>query len=253
MTTVIKSPAEWRKLRNGKLKNKTLGFVPTMGALHDGHLTLARKSKRENNITLVSIFVNPTQFNDKKDLENYPRILREDLESLDAAGVDYLFYPSYKSLYADNYRYRVCENEISKILCGAFRPGHFDGVLTVVLKLLNIAGADKAYFGEKDYQQYLLIRDMARAFFLTTKIISCPTVREKNGLALSSRNRRLSETEYALAPEFSRSLRRGATAAQARITLEKLGFAVDYVEDRFGRRFGAAKLGKVRLIDNVRR
>ncbi|MFA5161655.1 MAG: pantoate--beta-alanine ligase [Elusimicrobiales bacterium] len=252
MTTLIKSPAAWRKLREGALKNKTAGFVPTMGALHEGHVSLVRRSKRENDITLVSIFVNPTQFNDKKDLAKYPRALGRDMALLEKAGADYLLAPSYNALYPDDYRYKVSENKLSGTLCGAFRPGHFYGVLTVVLKLLNIAGAQRAYFGEKDYQQYLLVKGMAEAFFLKTKIVPCPTVREQSGLAMSSRNRRLEERHLALAPELCRALRGAGNAAAAKKTLQKLGFAVDYVEDRFGRRFAAAKLGDVRLIDNVK-
>jgi pantoate--beta-alanine ligase len=201
--------------------------------------------------------VNPTQFNDPEDLRNYPRDLDRDLAMLRAEGVDAVLAPSEAELYADAYRYRVTEGERSKALCGAHRPGHFDGVLTVVLKLLSIAGADRAYFGEKDFQQLDLIRGMADAFFLDTKIVGCPIVRERDGLAMSSRNALLGVDDRARAPGLRRALASSPTPEAAREALERAGFQVDYVEDRetgFGlRRFGAARLGGVRLIDNVAR
>jgi pantoate--beta-alanine ligase len=228
----------------------TLGFVPTMGALHAGHISLIERSRRENDFTLVSIFVNPTQFNDPKDLEKYPRTFESDLKMLEEAGADFLLYPDYNSLYPDHYRYKLQENELSRHLCGAHRPGHFDGVLSVVMKLLNIAGADRAYFGEKDYQQYLLIRGMAEAFFLRTRVIGCPTLREEDGLAMSSRNILLSPAERQQAVRFPEILNSPASLEEARKKLEEAGFAVDYVEECFARRFGAVRLGAVRLIDN---
>jgi pantoate--beta-alanine ligase len=223
-----------------------------MGALHEGHLSLVARSRRDNDATLVSIFVNPTQFNDKNDLKNYPRTLKEDSAKLEAAGADYLLLPSCSELYPDGYAYQVREERLSAALCGASRPGHFAGVLTVVLKLLQAAEADRAYFGRKDYQQYLLIKGMARAFLLKTRILSCPTVREHDGLAMSSRNLLLTPAQRALAPALARLLRTAKTPEAAARELRKLGFAPDYVEDRWGRRFGAARLGNVRLIDNVR-
>lgn len=228
-----------------------LGFVPTMGALHEGHLSLMAKSLEENEKTLVSIFVNPTQFDSQGDLDSYPIVLEEDLAKLSQLGVDYLLTPNYKTIYPDSYKYRVTENSFSKRFCGAHREGHFDGVLTIVLKLLNLAQADRAYFGEKDYQQLQLIREMARAFFLPTQIIGLPTVREQDGLALSSRNQRLSPEQRALAPQFHKCLVESSSPEEAEVGLRALGFQVDYVEDHQGRRFGAASLGEVRLIDNV--
>jgi pantoate--beta-alanine ligase len=155
-------------------------------------------------------------------------------------------------MYPDGYNYRVSENTDSLPLCGASRPGHFEGVLTVVMKLLNLVRADRAYFGEKDFQQYRLIKGMTEAFFLNTKIIPCPTVREPDGLALSSRNRLLKPGERALAPELNRALRSSARPARIMTELAALGFRPEYIEERWGRRFAAAKLGKVRLIDNVK-
>ncbi len=249
---IIKSAAKWKKLKAGGLfKGRSVGFVPTMGALHEGHLSLVRRSKKENAVTVVSIFVNPAQFNDKGDLKHYPRPLKDDIKMLEAEGTDLLFLPGAGEMYADDYAYKVTERDLSKTLCGAYRPGHFDGVLTVVMKLLNIVGADKAYFGEKDYQQYLLIKGMAEAFFLATEIIPCPIVREEDGLAMSSRNRRLGPVERALAPLFHKLLVLRRPPARIKKALAAAGFRPDYVEEFRGRRFGAVNLGKVRLIDNV--
>jgi pantoate--beta-alanine ligase len=222
-----------------------------MGALHAGHLALVHASLADNPWTAVSIFVNPTQFDRPDDLERYPRRHDEDLEQLAAAGVEAILMPSADVLYPDGYRYRVSETEISRRLCGAHRPGHFDGVLTVVLKLLNLVRPARAYFGEKDYQQLQLVRGMVEAFFMDTRIVACPIVREPDGLALSSRNLRLDPAQRRLAPELHRTLRGAADPASARRELERLGFAVDYVEDWDGRRLAAACLGDVRLIDNV--
>ena len=246
---VIERVADWRATRRGL--EGTLGFVPTMGALHAGHLSLIDRSLEENAATLVSIFVNPTQFDNAQDLASYPDRSAADRAQLEARGVPYLWTPLRDELYADDYRYRVSEHAFAKILCGAHRPGHFDGVLTVVMKLLNVAQADRAYFGEKDFQQLQLVRGMVDAFFIPTEIKGCPTVREADGLALSSRNLKLSAAERAQAAAFPRALATAATAADARASLEAQGFAVDYVEDREGRRFGAVRLGDVRLIDNV--
>jgi pantoate--beta-alanine ligase len=248
---VIKDVPAWLLLREGLPSGRSLGFVPTMGALHQGHISLLQRSRAENDVTLVSLFVNPTQFNDPQDLKNYPRTFDSDAAMAAAAGADYVLAPEYAALYPDGYRYRVVENDLSRGLCGASRPGHFDGVLTVVLKLLQLAGADRAYFGEKDYQQYLLIKGLAEAFFLKTAIIPCPTVREPDGLAMSSRNRLLSPGQRAMAPRFHQALADGGSVAQVEAALAQAGFEVDYVEERQGRRFGAVKLGKVRLIDNV--
>jgi pantoate--beta-alanine ligase len=242
----------WRDERRRQARaGITLGVVPTMGALHDGHLSLVRRSRAENDRTLVTIFVNPTQFDDPKDLSAYPRTLDDDLALLQAEGADFVLVPAAPDLYPDGYRYRVTETERSRELEGAFRPGHFDAVLTVVLKLLQIAAADRAYFGEKDWQQLTLVQGMAHAFFLPTAIIACPTVRESSGLAMSSRNRRLSEEDRRKAPDLHRVLSSASTADEAERHLLADGFSVDYVEDREARRLAAVRLGDVRLIDNV--
>lgn len=254
MPKILHTVAEWRSLRdNLRAAGKAIGFVPTMGALHPGHGSLFVRAKQECPIVLASVFVNPTQFDDKWDYENYPRMLDSDCALMEQAGVDYVIAPSAAEMYPNGTRYAVIEKEFSRELCGAHRPGHFDGVLTVVMKLLQFADADRAYFGEKDQQQLQLIKGMCTAFFLRTQIIACPTVREADGLAMSSRNARLSPEERALAPIFNRVLRSAPDAASARDQLAAAGLVVDYVEDRDGIRYGAVRLGKTRLIDNVTR
>lgn len=223
-----------------------------MGALHDGHLSLLERARRENDLVVASVFVNPAQFNDPQDLKRYPRPVAEDIKKLESAGTDYLLLPSAEDIYPDGYRYRVTETADSAGLCGAFRPGHFDGVLTVVLKLLNLVRPARAYFGEKDYQQYRLIKGMAEAFFLDAEIIPCPTLREADGLAMSSRNLLLEPRHRALAPELYKALRSKSSPSEIKRKLSSLGFKPDYIEERWGRRFAAARLGKVRLIDNVK-
>lgn len=243
----IEAIRDWRR----GLGDSSLGLVPTMGALHQGHMELIRCAKGENQRTLVTIFVNPTQFNDPKDCSSYPVQLQADLLACQKAGVDAVFLPQYGTLYPDDYTYRVSETEHSKVLEGAMRPGHFDGVLTVVMKLLLLAKANKAYFGEKDWQQLRLVDGLARAFFLETQIIAVPTVREDDGLAMSSRNARLSPEGRTRAPEFHRVLATAVDCAMARSELEALGFIVEYVDERDGRRLGAVQIDGVRLIDNV--
>ena len=249
LTTVAEAKARLRPLGR---EGTSLGFVPTMGALHPGHMSLVERAARENDRVVVSVFVNPTQFNDPGDLERYPRPFERDRDLLEEAGVDFLFHPSYGELYGDDYRYKVSETPFSAELEGAHRPGHFDGVLTVVLKLLSAIGADSAYFGEKDWQQYVLLRDMAAAFFLDTRIVACPLIREPDGLAMSSRNALLTPEERSRAPRLHAILAGPGTPEDKERLLGKAGFRVDYVERREDRLLAAAFLGKVRLIDNVR-
>ncbi|MBX3020751.1 MAG: pantoate--beta-alanine ligase [Bdellovibrionales bacterium] len=243
---LIAELSTWRDKAPGRV-----GFVPTMGALHAGHLALVERAAKECDQILVSIFVNPTQFNDPKDLEKYPRTLERDLELLKAAGADAVFLPQAKEIYNDAYRFEIREKDFSRELCGATRPGHFEGVLTVVMKLFQLARPDRSYFGEKDFQQLTLIQDMARAFFLPIEVVPCPTVREADGLAMSSRNILLTPAEREKAPLLYRTLTSAATVEEARHQLQEAGFRVDYVEEKRGRRFAAAFLGGVRLIDNV--
>jgi pantoate--beta-alanine ligase len=242
--------AEW-VLRRQKLGSVSIGFVPTMGALHCGHASLVERCRRENAAVVVSIFVNPVQFNDPKDLERYPRRFDDDLAILKSLGTDEVLAPSAAEMYPLGRRFRIDEDPLTKLMEGAHRPGFFQGVMTVVLKLLNLVRADRAYFGEKDYQQFETIRDLAKEFFVPTEIIPCPTVREPSGLAASSRNVLLTPAGRERAAAIYQALRIASHAEEARDMLSKAGFAVDYVEDHSGRRFAAAHLDGVRLIDNV--
>jgi len=253
MLEIIKTPQEWKAVcRKYKQEGKSIGLVPTMGAFHKGHISLMERGREGNDILAVSIFVNPTQFNDQLDLKNYPVTWKEDLENLRAVGVDLLFYPRYEDLYPDNYAYKVTESDFSSDLCGDARPGHFDGVLSVVMKLLNLTAADRAYFGEKDWQQCRLIKGMAKAFFMDTDIVLCPLIREDSGLALSSRSKLLTEEEKKIAPLFYQNLSSGKSGKQITGMLESAGFKVDYLKIREDRILGAVFLGNVRLIDNVK-
>ncbi|WP_295905533.1 pantoate--beta-alanine ligase [uncultured Bdellovibrio sp.] len=249
MIQVLRSPQEFKTWRWGK--HGSIGFVPTMGALHEGHESLLKRAYDDNDFVVLSIFVNPTQFNDPNDLEKYPKTWEADLAMAERNGVDAIFYPKYSDMYPDNYRYKVTENEYSKLLDGAHRPGHFDGVLSVVMKLFNIVSPTKAYFGEKDFQQLTLIKGMVDSFFMNLEIVPVPTMREKDGLAMSSRNTRLSAEERAKAPAIYKAITESKSAEEAAIKLNSQGFVVDYVTDIGNRRFVAAKLGEVRLIDNV--
>jgi len=242
----------WREVRARRAyQGVSIGFVPTMGALHAGHRALLERARKENERVVLSIFVNPTQFNDPADLAKYPRTLEADLKLAEDL-VDDVIAPPAAELYPDNYRYRVTEHVFSRELEGAHRPGHFDGVLTVVLKLLNLVQPQRAYFGEKDWQQLRLVEGMVKALLLPVKIVPCETEREHDGLALSSRNRRLSPQARAHATRFPAILRSAPNPAAAVEALESAGFGVDYVEDREGVRLGAVRIEDVRLIDNVR-
>ena len=243
---------EWRAARAGPdFVGRDIGFVPTMGALHEGHRELLRRARNETDRVVLSIFVNPAQFNDPQDLASYPRTLEADLKQAEGLADDVLL-PTAAELYPDGYRYRVTERTLSRELEGAARPGHFDGVLTVVLKLLVLVQPTRSYFGEKDWQQLQLVRDLAATFFLPGEIIACQTVREIDGLALSSRNRRLSHAARTQAAQFPMILRAAPHAGAAAEALRAAGFEVDYVTDRDGVRLGAVRVEGVRLIDNVR-
>lgn len=248
---IVRSIADWRLLRTELGGNRSIGFVPTMGALHAGHGSLMKRCRAENPISVLSIFVNPTQFDDQSDLARYPVSEEKDLTMARTCGVDYVLIPSGQEIYPDGYHYRVTENIESRTLCGAHRPAHFDGVLTVVLKLLLLVQPKKVYFGEKDYQQLRLVSGMCQAFFIDTEVVGCPIVRDADGLAMSSRNSRLDPEARRMAARFPQMLRQAADCTAVRHNLEALGFTIDYVEDRDGRRFGAVRIGGVRLIDNV--
>jgi pantoate--beta-alanine ligase len=247
---VSKTVREWQERR--KAMQGSVGFVPTMGALHRGHGSLIERCREENDISVVSIFVNPSQFNDPKDLERYPRPMDDDLAMLSDLGVDEVFAPTAAEMYPHGYRFQVVAESLTNVMEGSHRPGYLQGVMTVVLKLLNIVQADRAYFGEKDFQQLKVLEEMTREFFVPTEIVACETVREASGLAQSSRNALLSAASREKAAWIYRALTGAANCAEARTMLEAQGFTVDYVEEHWGRRFAAAFLDGVRLIDNVR-
>ncbi|HEX5322342.1 MAG TPA: pantoate--beta-alanine ligase [Capsulimonadaceae bacterium] len=258
-------------------RGKAVGFVPTMGALHEGHLSLVRRARDENDLVVMSVFVNPTQFNDPSDFEKYPRDLERDKAMAAGAGADIVFSPAREEIYPEGFATGVTVHGLTDILEGASRPGHFQGVATVVAKLLNIAQPDRAYFGEKDYQQLQVILRMAADLNIPTDIVACPTLREADGLALSSRNVRLSPEERKAAVVLSRALREtqkaatrgerdarklaGALARQIEAEpLAKLDYAViadpeslREVERIEGKAIAlvAAVFGGVRLIDNA--
>ncbi len=251
---IIETVSEFKRCRGEwRAQGLDIGFVPTMGALHQGHVSLIERAKQDCSRVVVSIFVNPTQFNDAKDFQNYPEPRAQDLELLERGEISAVFLPQRREIYQDECRFEIREKELSRVLCGRTRPGHFEGVLTVVMKLLGIVQPERAYFGEKDFQQLKLIQEMVSAFFLDTKIIPCPTVRESDGLAMSSRNTLLSPAQRELAPLLYRILTTAPTVAVASERLTEAGFKVDYVEEHWGRRFVAAFLGTVRLIDNVQK
>ena len=255
----------------------SIGLVPTMGALHEGHLSLVRAAKAANDRVIASIFVNPTQFGPNEDLDAYPATWEADIDALTAEGVDAVFAPTRDEVYPQGFATGVRVAGLTEVLCGESRPGHFDGVTQVVAKLLNIAQADRAYFGEKDWQQLAVIRRMATDLNFRTEICGVPIVRAEDGLALSSRNAYLDEAQRAVAPKLNEILLKaaaritggeGATGAcaYAAVALEAEGFdRTDYVECRDAvtlqevekpepgqaRLFGAALLGRARLIDNV--
>jgi pantoate--beta-alanine ligase len=245
--------AAWQEFRS--TLTGRVGFVPTMGCLHDGHAALLRRSLSECEHSVLSIFVNPSQFDDPGDLARYPRTLEADLTLVRELGVDAVLLPTPDMLYPDGYAYRVQEMEFSTLLCGASRPGHFTGVLTVVMKLLNLVQPARAYFGEKDHQQLELIRGMVAAFFMKAEIVGCPTVRDADGLALSSRNRMLDATARRLALALPRTLLGARSDAEAIQQLTDAGLVVDYLETLGRRRHAAVWVetpaGPVRLIDNL--
>lgn len=189
------------------LKGKSIGFVPTMGALHDGHLSLVKLARDENDVVVVSIFVNPLQFAQNEDFDKYPRTLMLDLQKLQDAEVDIVFCPESKAMYSEGFCTNVSVKGLSQRLCGAFRPGHFDGVATVVTKLFNIVMPARAYFGQKDYQQTLIIKRLVEDLDISTEVVVCPTVREPDGLAMSSRNSYLTALQRSQATVIYKTLK----------------------------------------------
>lgn len=246
---IVTQVKHWRDYR----KNITgsVGFVATMGNLHAGHLQLCQRAKKENDVTVVSIFVNPAQFNQIEDYQHYARTLEEDCQQLAAIGVDYVLVPTEAEMYPDQYQVRVSETALSAELEGISRPGHFEGMLTVVMKLFNLVQPTKAYFGMKDYQQLLLVKKMVSSLFMPIEIVACETVRATDGLALSSRNSRLTGEQRQQAPVFSQLLQSKSNIDEIIKKLTAYGFKVDYIVEKWQRRLGAIWIDGVRLIDNV--
>lgn len=195
------------KLFEDRKNGKSVGLVPTMGALHEGHASLVKKSLKDNDVTVVSVFVNPTQFNDPKDLSSYPRDIEADCKLLEEVGADYVFTPSVEEMYPTPDTRHFEFPPISTVMEGAHRPGHFNGVCQVVSRLFYITRPDKAYFGEKDWQQIAVVKAMARSLNLNVKIVECPIIRDTDGLARSSRNALLSADEREIAPNIFKALK----------------------------------------------
>lgn len=266
------------QLQGYRKKGEIIGLVPTMGALHDGHATLVRRSVAENSISIVSLFVNPTQFNNKEDLELYPRTPEKDYELLEKLGVDYVFAPSVQEMYPVEDKRIFDFGQLDKVMEGEFRPGHFNGVAQIVSKLFSIIKPDNAYFGEKDFQQLAIVKDMSRQLLMNVNIVGVPIVREKSGLAMSSRNQRLSEEQKENASEIYKVLRESITLAgkftpkeltdQVARSINKVpGLQVEYFQIVDGDNLQpitswkeslfivgciAVYCGDVRLIDNIR-
>lgn len=266
-----------RKLKEERKKGKSIGFVPTMGYLHEGHLSLVRESVKENDVTVVSIFVNPIQFGPGEDFNRYPRDIERDKKLLEKEGVDYLFFPSNEEMYPAGYKTFVEVNELGKKLCGKSRPGHFKGVTTVVLKLFNIVQPDRAYFGQKDAQQAIIIKKMVQDLNMDVEIVVMPIVREEDGLAMSSRNVYLDEDERKNATVLYRSLKeaeklikggeRDAEKIKNRMREIVMSYpkaVIDYIEIVDTEELNpvnpikgkvlialAVYIGKARLIDNI--
>jgi len=206
--SVLNRPSQMKEVSDAcKKAHKKLGFVPTMGALHQGHISLIEKAVRRADVTVASIFVNPTQFGPGEDFDRYERDYEGDIKKLAHCGVDYLFYPDVSDIYPDGFETTVSVGNLGNCLCGLFRPGHFDGVATVVLKLFNIVRPDFAVFGRKDYQQLKIIQKMVRDFDMDIEIVEMPIIREPDGLAMSSRNAYLSADQRIRATAVNRALR----------------------------------------------
>lgn len=278
---VISRPAEMtRQASLWRRRDENVGFVPTMGALHEGHAALIRRARRENDRVVVSIFVNPTQFGPKEDLSRYPRPFAKDRALCASLGVDAIYHPTVRGMYPEGFKTLVEVGGPAELLDGRLRPGHFKGVATVVLKLLNTVKPERTYFGEKDYQQLVIVKKMAKDLDLDVQIVGCPTVRARDGLALSSRNQYLGPEERAVAPNLHRALllaRRLITARPAGLRPAGLisrlrreisnninGVEIDYIAltdpqslqeaTRINgklRLLAAIRIGKTRLIDNI--
>ncbi|HVW96764.1 MAG TPA: pantoate--beta-alanine ligase [Mucilaginibacter sp.] len=262
-------------LQQLKVSGKSVGFVPTMGALHAGHLSLIAQARSENDAVVCSVFVNPTQFNDPKDLEKYPRTLDADTRLLAEAGCDILFAPETSEMYDDNEHWHLDIGEAERLLEGKYRPGHYQGVTQIVYKLFSVVKPDAAYFGQKDYQQFLIIAKMVKLMGMPVRLVMCPILREDGGLAMSSRNVHLSADDRRHALVLSKTLNTimrkfspenidGLKTEAAQLISAEPGVVLDYFEIADGETLHpatadssrivalvAAKVGNTRLIDNM--
>lgn len=269
---VIKSiPSIKEVIKKEKNNSKKIAFVPTMGALHDGHLSLITQAKKYADIVIVSIFINKLQFNDIKDFENYPRQIDLDLEKLKKTKADYIFIPPQEEIFKNNLSFKIVPTKIHKCLCGNFREGHFEGMAIIITKFFNLIKPDFALFGEKDFQQLLIVKKLVEDLNFDITIIGCETIRESSGLAMSSRNNRLSNNSKTKASNIFRILceiKNNPFLIEAKKEeLLKIGFEkIDYLEIRdennlelitnfnsnfYGRIFIAVFLDGIRLIDNL--
>ncbi|MEP3347240.1 MAG: pantoate--beta-alanine ligase [Litoreibacter sp.] len=274
---IVRSLAELRQLVTGwKQRGETVGVVPTMGALHQGHLSLVRAAKEGCDRVIVTIFINPKQFNNPEDYENYPRTEEDDAQKLEPFDVDVVYVPDGPAMYPEGFATNVSVGGLTDVLCGAHRPGHFDGVATVVSKLFLQTQADRAYFGEKDFQQLQVVTRLAGDLDIPVEVVGCPTIREEDGLAMSSRNLLLSDRARVWAPELNAAMQDMADGllaggditelrAKATARIERAGFTeVEYMDlrardtleeldtpTRPARLLAAAWLAGVRLIDNI--
>lgn len=225
---VVKTISELKSLISGyKQENKTVGLIPTMGALHAGHKSLVDRARKENDIVVVSVFVNPTQFNNKQDLATYPRTEERDCALLEAAGCDVVFMPAVEEVYPEPDNRQFDLGAVAEVMEGAHRPGHFNGVAQIVSKLFGFVEPDRAYFGEKDFQQIAVIRKMVQLEGFKLQIVACPIKREDDGLALSSRNVRLTAEQRQLAPNIYRVLKESCNFAKSHTVAETEKFVVD--------------------------
>ncbi len=278
MKRFISAESQTRYSRQMRAQGCTIGFVPTMGAFHEGHLSLIRRARSQNDVVVVSIFVNPLQFGPGEDFERYPRDLARDADLARQEGVDALFVPEVEEMYPPGFSTKITVGEMATKMCGASRPGHFDGVCTVVMKLIGIVQPHRIYLGRKDAQQLIILQKMIRELNVDVKVVDCPTVREKDGLAMSSRNAYLTPEERQQAPVLYKALRMAQReilvggerdpqrlkSKMERMILDGTSFKIDYIamvdpetlEERkslAGRTLIAlaAYLGKARLIDNI--
>ena len=266
------------QLQGYRHKGETIGLVPTMGALHQGHASLVERCVADNKISIVSLFVNPTQFNNKEDLKHYPRTPEKDHELLERLGVDYVFSPSVEEMYPEEDKRVFDFGQLYKVMEGEFRPGHFNGVAQIVSKLFDIVKPDNAYFGEKDFQQLAIVKDMVRQLQMPVNIIGMPIVRESSGLAMSSRNQRLSEEQKKNASEVYKVLNESKLMIDKFIPYELINYVSESINKVSGLKVEYFQIvdgdnlqpvtpwsdsdyivgciamfcGEVRLIDNIR-